>query len=91
MADPIDPLRKHAPDERKEDKIESTRNDPTPQSRVGDSRFLPVVILAAIALIVLLIAGIVLVKRKGTKMVPHEQDNHPTSSIPQQPPAVQYG
>jgi hypothetical protein len=50
-----------------------------------------VVILAAIALIVLLIAGIVLVKGKGAKMVPHEQDNHPTSSIPQPPPVVRYG
>ena len=91
MADPVDPLRKQTEAERQEDKIESTRNDPTPQARVGDSRFLPVVILAAIALIVLLIAGIVLVKGKGAKMVPHEQDNHPTSSIPQPPPVGRYG
>jgi hypothetical protein len=59
MADPMDPLRKYPPSEREEDKIEPTRNDPTPEARTGDSRFLPVVILAAIALIVLLIAGIV--------------------------------
>jgi hypothetical protein len=92
MADPIDPLRKYPPsDERAEDKIESTRNDPTPQARTGDSRFLPVVILAAIALIVLLIAGVVLLKGKGTKMVPHVQDNHPTSSIAQPLSAVRYG
>lgn len=79
----MDPLRKYPPpDEREEEKIEPTRNDPTPEARTGDSRFLPVVILAAIALIVLLIAGIVLLKGKGPKMVPHVQDN-PTSSIAQ--------
>jgi hypothetical protein len=90
MADPMDPLRKYPPSEREEDKIEPTRNDPTPEARTGDSRFLPVVILAAIALIVLLIAGIVLLKGKGTKMVPHVQDS-PTSSIAQPLSAVRYG
>jgi hypothetical protein len=92
MADPMDPLRKYPPSEREEDKIEPTRNDPSPQARTGDARFLPVVIISTIVLIILLIAGVVLVKGKGTKMVPHEQNNHPTSSIAQpSAPAVRYG
>jgi hypothetical protein len=81
MADPMDPLRKHPPSSSEEEKIEPTRNDPTPEVRTGDSRFLPVVILAAIALIVILIGAIVLVRGKGHKMVPQQQDNHPTSTL----------
>jgi len=78
MADPMDPLRKQPSTE--EGKIEPTRNDPTPEARKGDSRFLPVVILAAIALIVLLIGAVVLIKGKGHKIVP-EQDSRPASSL----------
>lgn len=81
MADPMDPLRKHPQSSSAEEKIEPTRNDPTPEARTGDSRFLPVVILAAIALIVILIGAIVLVRGKGHKMIPQQQDNHPTSSL----------
>jgi hypothetical protein len=77
----MDPLRKHPPDSSEEEKIEPTRNDPTPEARTGDSRFLPVVLLAAVALIVILIAAVVLVRGKGHKMVPQEPDNHPTSSL----------
>jgi len=65
MADPIDP----------------SRNDPTPHRRKGDSRFLPVVIVAAIALVIILIASLVLIGGKGKKMVPSEHDNHPESSL----------
>lgn len=81
MADPIDPLRRHPSSPTEEGKIEPTLSDPTPSARTGDSRFLPVVILAGIALIVLLIAAVVLIKGKGHKMVPQEQDNHPVSSL----------
>ncbi len=80
MAAPLEPIRPHsaAPAEQK---IEPTNNDPTPEERKGDSRFLPVIIVAAIALIVILIASIILVNGKGKKMVPHNQDEHPTSSL----------
>jgi|UPI00047C7879 hypothetical protein len=81
MADPIDPNRKYHSGAPEEGKIEPGGNDPTPEERRGDSRFLPVVILAGIALILLLIAGVVLVKGKGRKMVPQAPDNHPTSSL----------
>ena len=80
MANPMDPTSK--PGASEEEKIQPTRNDPTPEERKGDSRFLPVVIVAAIALIVILIASIVLIRGKGHKIVPQSpQDNRPNSSL----------
>jgi len=87
MADPMDPLRRQPPSIPEERNIEPTLNDPTPHTRKGDSIFLPVVILAGIALIVLLILGVLLIKGKGRKMIPHEQNEHPTSRLVQPPPA----
>jgi len=86
MADPMDPTRKFAASE--EEKIQPTRNDPTPEERKGDSRFLPVVILAAIALIIILIGAVVLIRGKGHKIVPQTQDNHPSSSLVMKTPAA---
>ena len=79
MANPIEPTK--TPSVPEEAKIEPSRNDPTPAARKGDSRFLPVVVIAGIALIVLLLAGVLLIKGKGRKIVPAEPDNHPTSSV----------
>ena len=79
MANPIEQTRTSPSPEAA--KIEPTRNDPTPELRKGDSRFLPVVVLAGIALIVLLIAGVLLVRSKGHKMVPPAKGDHPTSSL----------
>jgi flagellar basal body-associated protein FliL len=79
MANPIEPTK--TPSIPEEAKIQPTGNDPTPEERKGDSRFLPVIILAGIALVVLLIAAVFLIKGKGTKVVPHEPDSHPTSSV----------
>ena len=60
--------------------IEPTRNDPTPEERVGDSRFLPVIIAAGVALLIILIAAVVLIRGKGDKIAP--QDNtRPISQI----------
>ncbi|RZU42751.1 hypothetical protein [Edaphobacter modestus] len=87
MADPMDPLRKSPSTSTEEEKIEPTRNDPTPEERKGDSRFLPVVIIAAIVLIVILIAAVVLIRGKGHKMIPQDQDR-PTSSLSMQLPAA---
>jgi hypothetical protein len=75
----MDPTNK--PGASEEEKIQPTRNDPTPEERKGDSRFLPVVILAAIALIIILIGAIVLIRGKGHKIVPQSQDNRPSSSL----------
>jgi hypothetical protein len=79
MANPIEPTRTSPSPEAA--KIEPTRNDPTPELRKGDSRFLPVVVIAGIALIVLLIAGILLIHSKGEKMAPPAKGDHPTSSL----------
>ena len=86
MANPIDPTLRSGASE--EEKIEPTRNDPTPEERKGDSRFLPVVILAAIALIIILIGAIVLIRGKGHTIVPQSQDNHPSSSLVMKVPAA---
>lgn len=76
MADPMDPLHKQPSTE--EGKIEPTRNDRTPKARKGNSRYFLLVTLAAIALVALLIGAVVLIKRKGHKIVP---DNRPASSL----------
>jgi len=86
MANPIEPTKISSVTA--EEKIEPTRNDPTPEERKGDSRFLPVVIVAGIALIVLLIAAVLLIRGKGTKIVPHEPDSHPTSRVTISAPPV---
>jgi len=57
--------------------IEPTRNDPTPEERVGDSRFLPVVVAAGVALLIILIAAVVLIGGKGDKLAPEK--TRPTS------------
>jgi hypothetical protein len=79
MADPISTTRKHAASE--EGRISPTGNDPTPEARKGDSRFFPVVVIATIALILILIAAVLVVHRRGHKIVPVQENNHPTSSL----------
>jgi hypothetical protein len=69
------------------DPIEPTRNDPTPEERVGDSKFLPVVIAAGVALILILIAAVVLIGGKGDKIVPQDK-SHPTSQVVSMPRAA---
>jgi cell division protein FtsN len=71
-----------------------SRIDPTPEERKGDSSFLPVVIAAGIALIVILIAAIIFIKARQTKTIPTPHEAHPTSEIqpapmplPVQPPS----
>jgi hypothetical protein len=86
MADPMDSTPRSTASE--EEKIQPTLNDPTPEGRKGDSRFLPVVILAAIALILILIGAVVLIRGKGHKIVPQTQDSHPSSSLVIQNPAA---
>jgi heme/copper-type cytochrome/quinol oxidase subunit 2 len=56
-----------------------SNNDPTPEERKGDSSFLPVVIMFAIAIIVILIGAIVFIKARQNKAVPNPREPHPTS------------
>jgi cell division protein FtsN len=60
-----------------------SRNDPTPEERKGDSRFLPVVIAAAIAVIVILVAALIFLKARQTHAIPNVNDTHPTSQFVQ--------
>jgi cell division protein FtsN len=60
-----------------------SRNDPTPQERKGDSRFLPVVVAAAIAVIVILLAALIFLKVRKTGAIPKANDAGPTSQIVQ--------
>jgi len=56
-----------------------SNNDPTPEKRKGDSSFLPVVAMFAIAIIVILIGAIVFIKVRQNKAVPNPKEAHPTS------------
>jgi hypothetical protein len=58
-----------------------SNNDPTPERRKGDSSFLPVVVMFAIAIIVILIGAIVFIKARQNKAVPAPGEPHPTSQI----------
>jgi hypothetical protein len=62
-----------------------TRSDPTPEERKGDSSFLPVVIAAGIAIIVILVAALIFLKVRQTQVIPKASDpqTHPTSQIMQ--------
>jgi cell division protein FtsN len=60
-----------------------SRNDPTPEERKGDSRFLPVVIAAAIAVIIILVAALIFLKARQTNAIPKANDTHPTSRFVQ--------
>jgi hypothetical protein len=62
-----------------------SRSDPTPEERKGDSSFLPVVIAAGIALIIILLAAVVFIKARQTKVIPTPHDAHPTSQIQRTP------
>jgi cell division protein FtsN len=62
-------------------------NDPAPQKRRGDDAFLPVVIAFAVAIFVLLIAGIIFIKVRQQKAIPTPKQPHPTSQNTQ--PAIQ--
>lgn len=61
--------------------IEPTRNDPTPERRVGDARFLPVVIAAGVALVVILIAALLIIRGKNKEVVPDKGPHPATSQI----------
>jgi hypothetical protein len=58
-----------------------SNSDPTPEERTGDSSFLPVVIGAAIAIIVILVAALVFLKVRENKAIPTTTDKHPTSRL----------
>jgi hypothetical protein len=68
-----------------------TTSDPTPEERVGDSSIKPVVIAFVVTIAIILVAALVFLKSRQSKVVPKVDDRHPTSQIMQAPvhPALQ--
>ena len=68
-----------------------SRNDPTPEARVGDSSFLPVVIAAIVVILVLFVVFLVFIKAKKEKVIPTHSGPQPTSQVIRQEPASRVG
>jgi hypothetical protein len=60
-----------------------TVSNPTPEQRVGDSSIKPVVIAFLVTILIILVAAIIFIKARQTKVVPKANDAHPTSQITQ--------
>jgi hypothetical protein len=58
-----------------------TPSNPTPEQRVGDSSIKPVVIAFLITILIILVAAIIFIKARQTKVVPKANDAHPTTQI----------
>jgi cell division protein FtsN len=58
-----------------------TPTDTTSEERTGDSNFLPVVVAAGVALIVILVAALIFIKSRQTKAIPTPHEAHPTSQF----------
>jgi hypothetical protein len=63
-----------------------TTSNPTPEQRVGDSSIKPVVIAFLVTILIILIAALVFIKARQTKVIPKTNDARPTSQIMQ--PAI---
>jgi hypothetical protein len=64
---------------------EPSPSDPTPQRRVGDSPIKPVVIAFILTILIILVAAIVFIKARQTKVIPKSTDQHPTTQITPHP------
>jgi hypothetical protein len=60
-----------------------TASNPTPERRVGDSSIKPVVIVFLVTILIILVAAIVFIKARQTKVIPKTNDARPTSQITQ--------
>ena len=63
-----------------------TTSNPTPEQRVGDSSIKPVVIAFVVTVLIILVAAIIFIKARQTKVIPKTHDARPTSQITQ--PAI---
>ncbi|WP_157466493.1 hypothetical protein [Edaphobacter aggregans] len=59
--------------------MKSIRGDP--EQRPNYSRFLPVVVAAAIALVLIILATVLVIGHRGQEIVPEDQSNYPTPSL----------
>jgi hypothetical protein len=62
---------------------EPSPSDPTPQRRIGDVPIRPVVIVFVATVLIILIAAIIFIKARQTKVIPKTHDARPTSQITQ--------
>jgi len=63
-----------------------TASNPTPEQRVGDSSIKPVIIAFVVTILIILVAAIIFIKARQTKVIPRTHDASPTSQITQ--PAI---
>jgi hypothetical protein len=56
-------------------------SDPTPQRRVGDVPIRPVVIGFLVTILIILVAAIIFIKARQTKVVPKATDSHSTTQL----------
>jgi len=63
-----------------------TASNPTPEQRIGDSSIKPVVIAFLVTILVILVAAIIFIKARQTKVIPKTNNARPTSQITQ--PAI---
>lgn len=62
-----------------------SRNDPTPEKRKGDSAFLPVVIAAAVVLLVLFAVFLIFIRGRREKIVPARASPRSALVVPYTP------
>ena len=60
-----------------------TPSNPTPEQRVGDSSIKPVVIAFLVTILIILVAALIFIKARQTKVIPKTHDARPTSQITQ--------
>jgi len=63
-----------------------TASNPTPEQRVGDSSIKPVVIGFIVTILIILVAAIIFIKARQTRVIPKTNDARPKSQITQ--PAI---
>ncbi len=63
-----------------------TTSNPTPEQRVGDSSIKPVVIAFVVTILIILVAAIIFIKARQTRVIPKTNDARPKSQITQ--PAI---
>ena len=62
-----------------------TTSNPTPEQRVGDSSIKPVVIAFLVTILIVLVAAIIFIKARQTRVVPKANDPHATTQVIQPP------
>jgi len=58
-------------------------SDPTPKRRIGDVSIRPVVVAFVVTVLVILVAAIILIKARQTKVVPKTTEPHTTTQSTQ--------